>query len=771
MATFLNVVGLSIAFAAFIVIVMQVKYEYGFDRFHTNSERIFRVDLPANSGGGVFDVILPRPLVETVLQSSPHIEAGTLVNPFNSQVYFSVMDHGEKRGFKEQIVTAHAEVTKVFSFRIIQGEEHCLHDPEKVLIPQSLAEKIFGKESAVGRHLLMEEPVWTKEKTELVVGAVYKDFPGNSQLGNVIYTAIDPAFAMDNWQASNFLCFLLLDTPESALLVEETFNRNFDFTKIGKEEAQIQLTPLHDVYFESAHRDQRILRGGNQESILLLLGVGLLVIIIAAINFTNFSTALAPGRVKSINTQKVLGSSDKVLRMSLIIEAVLISFFSWFLAILLLGFLRQTHLFTFTEAGIDLVNNIPLLAGTALLSLVIGLLAGLYPARYMTSFSPALVLKGNFGLTPKGRQFRTVLIGFQFTVSVVLIIASSFVHIQRKFMQEFQVGFDKDQIAVVELSGSLYVEHRETLANKWKSYPGVEDVTFSSEKVGGQDTYSTSGIDMNDITIPYYSIAVSPNFFSVMGIPIVEGRDLSLADEKSSGMPMILNKQMRDKYGLELGLMDFRFFMGNIIGFSEDPKLTSLRLQDANYVFMTGVPYPLQISYVRLSAGTDHFAAVDHIRKSVAEVDPAYPVHIEFYDQIFNQLYQKEDKLSRIISLFSALAILISIVGVFGLVMFETQYRKKEIGIRKVMGAGIRDILVMFNKIYLHMICLCFVVAAPIAYVCIRKWLENFAFKTPIYWWVFVMAFILVATITMLTVTFQNWKAASANPVKSLKSE
>lgn len=513
-------------------------------------------------------------------------------------------------------------------------------------------------------------------------------------------------------------------------------------------------------------------RSGNREVTNLLVGIALLIILVAAINFTNFSTALTPLRIKSVNTQKVLGCPGGVLRIAFLIESALISLMAWIVGLLIVHGLNKTGSLPFVEANLNLFANLPVVILSGVIALITGIVAGLYPSYYVTSFSPALVLKGSFGLSPTGKKLRTILIGVQFVVSIVLIIGSCFVHLQNGYMRKFSLGFDKDQIAIVELNATLYKEHRDTYVEKLKEYSGIEDVAFAMEKVGSKDGYNTNGSKYKEKDFSYFFILTSPNFLKVLGIPVVEGRNFSQADKLSDEMTMIFNRPAHINLNMEVGSKTEDYFNGRIIGFTGDVKFTSLRDADNNIAFVVGnLGYPMQVSYIRLKAGTDMHAAVDHINKTVKELDSSYPFDVEFYDEVFNQLYQKEEHLRSLVMGFSLLAILISLVGVFGLVVFETQYRRKEIGIRKVHGATVGEILLMFNKAYLKIVAICFVIAAPIAWYGVNKWLESFAYQVPMYGWVFVLAFLLVLAITLLTVTFQNWKAANANPVDSLKSE
>lgn len=768
-ASLLNVVGLSVAFAAFIIIMMQVNYERNFDRCHPTASKVFRVSVPSES---VFSIIFPRPFVEAVIQSSPHIVAGTIINPYLSAIYMTVQDAGERKGFRETFVTCHPDIIRVFGFSIVEGDFDCLKDPDKVILPKSLARTLFGNASAIGKTLHAEEPIWSKNRQDFTVGAVYNDFPGNTQLKNVIYTAMDRDFAMDNWGASNYLCYLLLDSPDAAQAVEDNFNRNFDYTKLswGNRADSIYLTPLTDIYYLNESQDGVVVRSGNKEAVNLLALIAILVIVVAGINFTNFSTALAPLRIKSINTQKVLGSSSGTLRRALLTEALGISLLSYLVSLALVWVLIRTTTLSFLEVDLYLNNNLTPILVAGIVALAVGLLAGLYPAYYMTSFSPAVVLKGSFGVSPAGRRLRTFLIGFQFIVSIVLIIVSLFIQLQSSYMRNYSQGFDKDQIAIVELSGDLYKKHRDEYSNRLKTFSGIEDVAFSMQKMGSRDGYSTSGGTYKGQEFQYYSFPVSWNFFQVMGIPITEGRSPTSANGEGGQPSVIINKEMSQKYGMQVG---DELYPGIVIsGLTDDVKFTSLRQGSDNAVFSTGTSYfSKNISYVRLKAGSDYVAAVDHIRKTIADIDPSYPFQIEFYDAVFDKLYKKEENLRKMIQLFSVLSIIISMVGVFGLVIFETQYRRKEISVRKVHGATTGHVLLLFNRIYLCIVVACFAVSVPIAYYCVTRWQQNFAYKTPLYWWVFALAFVIVTVITVATVSFQNRKAANENPVNALKNE
>ncbi|WP_455639631.1 FtsX-like permease family protein [Parabacteroides sp.] len=773
MASFLNIVGLAVAFTAFLVIMMQVEYERTFDRSYPAASRICRVDM--NHGeGDIYASIVPRALADAAFASSPHIESSVLLNTFTGKVYVSIGEGSEEKGFKEMVVPTYPDFVDVFKPALVEGVANCLEDPEKVMISESMARRMFGKEPAVGKSLHLKDKSWYADGTNFTVGAVYKDFPENAQMQNGIYVQMNKSHKND-WFSQNYVGYILLDSPESRQLVEDNFNSTFDFDKYGVDkEIKLRLIPITDIYYMPGQLDD-FFKTGNPGTIRLLILIALLIIVIAAINFTNFSTSLAPMRIKSINTQKVLGSSTGGLRMVLVIEAIAICVLSCLLSFLLTWLLHRTEVLSFVQADTNLVNYVPLLFLLLGMAIVLGVIAGLYPAWYMTSFQPALVLKGSFGLSASGRKLRTVLIGFQYVVSIGLIIGSFFIQIQNNYMRSYKLGFDKDQVAVVKLSTQIAGKSSDLLTNRLKEYSGIEDVGFASTIVGATDVYSSNYFIYNGKEFGSELINVSSNFLDVMGIPVISGRNFSRSDMLSdSTYACIFTQRVLDQVpDLEPGKSLQKDWMGtgHIVGLIDNIKISSLRSENRPLLLMTRPQEMLPISYIRLKAGTDVEEAVAHIHKVIADIDPAYPFEIEFYDTIFNNLYQKEQYLKKMITLFSLLAIILSIVGVFGLVVFETQYRRKEIGVRKVFGATVGEILNMFNRAYLKIVTICFILAIPFAYYGVHRWLENFSDKTPVYWWVFALAFVIVAAITMLTVTFQNWKAANENPVNSIKSE
>ena len=778
-AVVLNLFGLAIAFAAFLLIVMQVDYEMNYDAMHSKSGRTFRLE--ANHGEFEHNAILCLMFSDAFVNSSAHITDYSYRYPFYGGERYcqidEVDDQGEAKVFKENFQLCLPNISDVFDFHMKEGSVECLSIPGSVLIPESVAKRLFDKQSAIGKRIRMSsssgwQPVST---TILTIGGVYKDFPGNTTVQNRIYVPMDQLDLLkSSWQMYANEIYVTLDDPRNKEEVLDHFNKTFDFAKSQMGSAQeiaLRLTPLKDVYY-THDTTFDFNPKGHRETNYVLLGIAFLILFIAGINFTNLTTSLIPLRLKTINTHRVLGCSIYKLRAISLIESIVICLISYILALFIVNDLSYTPIADWVDADIRLSQYKGLILLTALIAILTGCLAGLYPAIRSTSYAPALVLKGSFGLSPKGKKVRVALIGFQYTVSIALIIVTLFMGLQNHFMTSSeQLGFNKVQVAIVNLTPEIYAKHKPQYIQKLKDYPGIEDVAFSVYELSKEDDM----IDLEyarheDKDVFFKVFYASENFLSVMDIQVEEGRDFTREDSNKAQSDYIINPAAERDFHLHPG---DRFNDRTVLGVSKDFRFNSCRIASSPFVFALNndIPNPKLVSYIRFNSKTNLQEAVAHVRETLKEIDPTFPFEISFYNTILNNLYQKEQTLGKLISLFGIMAILISIVGVFGLVLFETQYRRKEIGIRKINGATTGQILLMFNKTYIRIVSVCFIISIPIAWMGTQQWLENFAYKTPLHLWVFIVAFLIILSVTIGTVTFRNWQAANENPVNSVKSE
>lgn len=778
-AVVLNLFGLTIAFAAFLLIVMQVDYEMNYDAMHSKSGRTFRLE--ANHGEFEHNAIHCLMFSDAFVNSSAHITDYSYRYPFYGGERYcqidEVDDQGEAKVFKENFQLCLPNISDVFDFHMKEGSVECLSIPGSVLIPESVAKRLFDKQSAIGKRIRMSgssgwQPVST---TILTIGGVYKDFPGNTTVQNRIYVPMDQLDLLkSSWQMYANEIYVTLDDPLNKEEVLDHFNKTFDFAKSQMGSAQeiaLRLTPLKEVYY-THDTTFDFNPKGHRETNYVLLGIAFLILFIAGINFTNLTTSLIPLRLKTINTHRVLGCSIYKLRAISLIESIVICLISYILALFIVNDLSYTPIANWVDADIRLSQYKALILLTALIAILTGCLAGLYPAIRSTSYAPALVLKGSFGLSPKGKKVRVALIGFQYTVSIALIIVTLFMGLQNHFMTSSeQLGFNKDQVAIVNLTPEIYAKHKPQYIQKLKDYPGIEDVAFSVYELSKEDDM----IDLEyarheDKDVFFKVFYASENFLSVMDIQVEEGRDFTWEDLNKAQSDYIINPAAERDFHLHPG---DRFNDRTVLGVSKDFRFNSCRIASSPFVFALNndIPNPKLVSYIRFNSKTNLQEAVAHVRETLKEIDPTFPFEISFYNTILNNLYQKEQTLGKLISLFGIMAILISIVGVFGLVLFETQYRRKEIGIRKINGATTGQILLMFNKTYIRIVSVCFIISIPIAWMGTQQWLENFAYKTPLHLWVFIVAFLIILSVTIGTVTFRNWQAANENPVNSVKSE
>ena len=773
-AMILNILGLAVAFTAFMLLMMQWNYDRQFDRNDPNADRIFRIDAQWDAGRAALTC---GPYGFAFMQSSPHIVGGCLLYALPGDESFTIEENGQRRVFKDKLHKVTSGLTKVFHFDLVEGDANALEASDKILIPESTARRWFGQAAATGRLVKLGD------NRAMTVGGVYRDFPGNCSLGNSVYVAVrDNESDLRVWTSFNYTCYIRLDqdnTADAQALVDAFAENNQDFLNFQKENGKMEMVAiaLPDIHtFEPLLFDPT--PRTSLATMFLLFSIAIVILLIAAINYTNFSTALSPMRIRNVNTQKIFGASQASLRGALLAEAVIICLGAFLLGVLLLWGLQDYNLNQLIQADIRPEAHLPLIGLTALIALAIGLIAGLYPAYYTTSFAPALVLKGSFGLSPKGRMLRNLLMSFQFIASFALVIGALCMFLQNRYAQTMPLGFDKEWLVTSDID-KLVSSKRQVLEERLKQHPEVAGVAFSEMSFyGDNDNYAKWGRELKGKAISFDVLVVSPSFPKVIGIPVVEGRDFREEDSQRGNGCFIFNQMAQDLYDIQVG---DKLYAEEVIGITDNFHYTSMRRGISPMAFYAygknngntdELANQLYTNvYVRMNAGTDPTTAIQILRTELDTLSPGYPFDIRPFDEQLERAYKNEQRLATLISLFSLLAVLISIAGVFGLVVFDSEYRRKEIGIRRVMGASVGNILLMFNKSYLWILLVCFIIACPIAWYAVNEWLQSFAYRVPSYWWIFPVALLIVGSVTLLTVTYQNWHAANENPVNSLKSE
>ena len=796
----LNIVGMAVAFAAVYLIAVQVTFDLSYNRVIRNSERIYRLEYPNEAGSGRWEHTWNRQYPDNLVASCPEVEAAGSIH---IDVYASQREYSRKRNatienLTLEIAGAEHEGLEVFPFEWVAGGIEDFIDvvdnsSASVLVISESAAKRYNLEVGDGLHLGRGA---SSNGIRTIVG-IYKDFPKPSSLSHLDgwYNLSHQATTSENNWTDPY--YIRLQDGASVEAVEKQM-LNFvieDNRKSGLSEedianiidrAQPRLTPIADLYFiEDAQPEWY---HGSRTTTYTLIAIAVLILVISFINFVNFFFALIPSRIRAVNNYKIFGAPTAKLRLNFLFETIGLILISLFCAAVIVVLFADTPLKEYISTSVAIDDNWSLAGAIALGMIIFGVVVSLYPAWYITKFSPAFVIKGDFYASRSGRILRYTLVGIQFTISIVMIICSIFVYRQHQYMLSRDMGFDKENLLTVDVPyeciskfsmSGVEQTRRNAFIDKLKENPQIKDVAFGSgimvSDANLDGNFQTVSDDGSLITFTSYP--VSYNFLEVMGIDIVDGRNFSPSDEASETGALIFNKNASKNYGLTTDMSLYGHIhqqKTNIVGICDDFDFLSAQHGVAPFAF---VVYGKRVynfpchAYIRTVAGADIADVRKFIEKTILDISPnsdPEKIKVKFFSDELEFVYQREDKLSTLIAMFSFLSIVISIIGVFGLVLFETQYRRREIGIRRVHGASVGGILRIFNRKYLYIVAACSAVAIPVSYYIISRWMEQYVYRVEMSWWVYALAVGVILLITIVTVSLRSWSAANENPTNSI---
>ncbi|NII27993.1 FtsX-like permease family protein [Pseudoflavitalea sp. X16] len=786
---FTNLFGLTVGFTCCLLIFVYILHELSYDKYNKNADRTYRVTrLFRNAETGATNLNLGAvapPFAPLLENDFKEIETITRLFPVGT----TTLRYNDKVFNERNVYMADEHFHDIFSMQVTKGNPAtALKDPYTVMLTEEMAEKYFGKEDPMNKLIGMYDDQSFK------VTGIFKPFPSNAHFHPSILVSFntlkDSAVYGErnlrtNWGNNAFYTYMLLPANYDAQKLEAQFpaflDRHLDPGAPVKASrwTQLSLQKLTDIHLHS-HLDSELEENGDIKRVYIFSAIALFILLIACINYMNLSTARSVLRAKEIGIRKVVGAERRELIFQFLSESSLIT---WMAMILAFGLTWQLLPFLNNLSGqtlsISALFHWQIMLPVLLAPFLVGLIAGIYPALFMSSFKPIKVLKGFMKTGGANISFRQVLVTTQFAISIMLIIATAVVFRQLRYMQEKSLGFDRDHIVTMRYNGGLN-ERYDAFRAELLGNTNIKNTARSSRIPTGRllDAQGSS-IQRGDSLAPTQAdikyVVVDHDFVPTYGVKILAGRNFS-RDYGPDTAGFIINHAAVTVLGLksddEAVGKNFTYGRrrGKIIGVFNDFHFESMHQRILPLVLVT----PTRPDYRRISvkvAGNNMTSALAHIESTWKKFLPETPFEYTFMDENFEDLYKSEQRQGAIFTIFSCIAIAIACLGLFGLSAFAITQRIKEIGIRKVIGASVPNIVTLLSKDFLKLVAVATIIAFPVAWYAMNSWLQDFAYRSTISWWIFAGAGIIAVVIALFTISFQAIKAATANPVKSLRSE
>ena len=784
--------GLALGITACLLITLFIQHELNYDKHYSDGDRIYRVIGALNGEDETRkQVYFPAPMASVLKDDFPEIEASGRVNAselFGAGGREVRRAGGVAKSYGDGFVYADQELLEIFQPSFVQGERsRALAEPNMIAISQSQADKLFPDENPLGQTLVLGN----NENQFYKVGGVFEDFPTTSHFQyDFLITMTGREFwegEQTFWRANNYHTYIRVQPGTDSEALEAKLTKNImqnyflpSYQESGMVNAEafvanlsIELQPISDIHLYSAGISDS-LNHGDIRFIWLFGAVAGFILLIAGINFVNLSTAKSANRAKEVGLRKAIGSARRQLVHQFLTESLLISFLSFVLAILL-AFLLLPYFNDLSAKTLTFPWQawwfLPVLAVVAV---VIGILAGLYPSVYLSRFKPAQVLKGEMSRGSKSSKLRSALVIFQFATSIVLIISTAIVYQQMQFILTEDVGFDKEQVILLQGANTLE-KQLPTFKSELQQLSDVEQVSVSDylpiagTKRNG-NLFWKEGKVTEDVGIGGQRWRVDEDYLATMGMNIVEGRNFNVG-MASDSQAVIINQRMAQELGLDNPIgerITNRGDVWQIIGVVQDFNYQSLKEKIRPLCLVLG--NSSSVVSVKVNT-TDMQETMENVKAVWNRFSPNQAIRYTFLDESFAMMYTDVQRMGRIFTSFAVLAIVIACLGLFALSAFMADQRRKEVSIRLVLGASFGQIFRLLTQNYLILILISLVTAIPIAWYFMQRWLEDYEYRTPIQWDVFALAGLIAIAIAILTVSYQSIRAALVNPVDNLRSE
>jgi len=771
----INILGLAVGLTCCLLLTLYLQHELSYDRFHSKGDRLVRVIMEykigtsGNKGNFTSTKVFPE-----FRRQFPEVVSGTRLSSNNR-----IVKYGDKTWMEDNVLHADSAFFELFDFKLLSGKaSDVLKAPNQVVISRSLAEKYFGKEDPVGKTLLLN----SSQQPYRVTG-VSEDCPSNSQIRYSMVASISSFGPLqeETYSNANYVTYLLMDRAESLNTLQDKVNR-FMKKETGDSEFKVNfdLEPFTRIHLYSPY--DAFTPNINISYIYIIAGVAVLILVIACFTYVNLSTARSTERAREVGIRKVAGAWRSQLFWQFISESAVLTFLALMISFLLaLVLLPSFNTLAGTTLSYTSLGH-PLVWGAALLAAItVALLAGSYPALILSSFQPVRVLKGAFKNTGSGNALRKGLTVFQFVISVFLIISTFIISSQLRYIQQKKLGYERENRVLLGMDQNLN-DKRELVKSELNSLAAVSGVSLAYETpVTIRGGYNMSGSDLSQ-TMAVTANPVDEDYLKVTGLELIAGSDLSAQDIRDVSSEdytenyfhFILNESAaralgwspEEAIGKKMYLDEYR--PGEVKGVVKDFHFESLHTSIRPLVLF---PSPWANTAIVKIDGNNVRETLAAIEAKWKQLAPYRPFVFRFMDEDYQQMYNAEMRTGRVFNIFASLAVLLACLGLFGLSAYAVRQRVKEVGVRKVLGASGLQIVTLLSSGFVKLVLIAFIIASPLAWLAMNKWLEQFSYRVETGWWIFAAAGAVALFMALVTVSFQAIRAAAANPVKSLRTE